>query len=98
MAAARAVRRIRRRRGCRADVSTPDEVRAETGLEIVTRIVTDWENVEDADGFPLPCTPDNVRRVCTDLPAFREAIITAVIEASRACGEPPVSLLAEGER
>lgn len=38
-------------------------------------IVTDWDGVSDREGNPLPFSPDNVERVMTDLPGFRNDIL-----------------------
>lgn len=40
-------------------------------------VVKSWENVDDRDGTPLECTPENVERVLLDLPVLRDAITLA---------------------
>jgi hypothetical protein len=44
-------------------------------------LVVDWEGVDPTDsGKVLPCTPENVEKVMTEFPDFREDVLTACIE------------------
>ncbi len=40
-------------------------------------LVADWKGVTDKAGNPLACTPENVRRVMKELPAFRRDVLFA---------------------
>jgi hypothetical protein len=40
-----------------------------------------WEGLGDADGRPLPCTPEAVREVCGRYPAVHAALAEALYEA-----------------
>lgn len=37
-------------------------------------VITDWKDVNDADGKPLECTPDNIVTVFTDLPLLAQRV------------------------
>lgn len=53
-------------------------------LRYCADVVTDWLNVVDDDGHPLPCTPANVERVCADRPHLVVAIHAKAIDLNNA--------------
>lgn len=59
---------------------TAEEIEAE-GIEALVSCTVSWEGVE-IDGKKLDCTPDNVRKVYTDirLPFIREQVDTFIAE------------------
>src|SRR5688572_25956454 len=50
--------------------------------QLAEAIVVDWKGVPDPDNPEqmLPCTPENVLKVVTAFPDFRDDIVTASIE------------------
>lgn len=40
--------------------------------------IVSWAGVVDREGKELPCTPENIRRICKDLPRFRSDIRSAM--------------------
>ena len=46
---------------------------ASNSLEILVGATVAWEGLAEGDK-PLPCTPENVRRVYTDLPFIKEQV------------------------
>lgn len=46
---------------------------AATGLELLVGVTVGWEGIAES-GDPLQCTPENVRRVYTELPWIREQV------------------------
>lgn len=50
--------------------------------QVAKAIVVDWEGVEnpDKEGEQLPCTEENVLRMITEFPDFRDDILTAAME------------------
>ncbi len=43
---------------------------------LLGRVLADWSGVEDHDGTPLPCTPENVARLC-GVAYWRRAVVNA---------------------
>lgn len=53
-----------------------DRLLAESQAALLERAVADWSGVEDHAGEPLPCTPENVARVC-GLAYWRRSAVNA---------------------
>lgn len=63
-----------KRRGKEAPALTLDELDASlTDLAVV--YVMRWSGVDDAQGQPIACTPDNARQLFTDHPWLRDKVI-----------------------
>lgn len=47
--------------------------------QMAEAIILGWEGVTDRNGNPLECTEGNIKKVLTDFPDFRDAVLQASI-------------------
>jgi hypothetical protein len=56
----------------------PPEVLDKNEIDLCAEVlVLSWRNVLDRDGKPIPCTPDNARKLLTELPSLRRDVLFA---------------------
>lgn len=58
-------------------VDHADKVEIDKCVEV---LVLDWDGVTEDEVTPIACTPETIRRVMTDYPLFRRAIIAGAGE------------------
>ena len=82
MAATQAFRRVLRE-GARDEDDEPDLARAELEgiVSSAQRTVKGWSGVEDMEGRPLPCTPENLAALLRGITSMATAYDNAVMAA-----------------
>ena len=53
-----------------------DALVVDSQAALLERALAGWDGVEDHDGTPLPCTPENVTRLC-GVAYWRRAVVNA---------------------
>jgi hypothetical protein len=62
-------------------MNIPPHVEDAVNIEIATALITDWRGVTNGDGSAIPCAPEAVRQVMTDLRELRANVLFAASTA-----------------
>lgn len=57
-------------------VPSSEEEKDERTAELFSRCcIVDWQDVTDRNGNPMACTPENIRKLVTDLPKVADVVL-----------------------